>query len=151
MTKLINKSSYDIDVWLQRGVKTSRGAAGFLDIPESVLKSQDELQKLLVDTVKRVTDPGFLSCGSAKGTGFDGYIFNIYCPKGTKMMYAEPFTRFGPGAKLDWDGKTGQSDFGTEVETIIQRGTTFRITKVEKKGGNIYFDIEVIWQILEGD
>jgi hypothetical protein len=27
MTRLINKSSYDIDVWLQRGVETSQGTA----------------------------------------------------------------------------------------------------------------------------
>jgi hypothetical protein len=30
MTSLINKSSYDIDVWLQRGIETSQGAASFL-------------------------------------------------------------------------------------------------------------------------
>jgi hypothetical protein len=39
-----------------------------------------------------MTDEGFVSCGSARGQGFSGYIFNIYCPKGTKMLYAEPFT-----------------------------------------------------------
>jgi hypothetical protein len=43
-----------------------------------------------------------------------------------------------------------QSSFGHEDETIIRRGTTFRVTKVEKKGGNTYFDLEVVSQIPEG-
>jgi hypothetical protein len=43
-----------------------------------------------------------------------------------------------------------QSSFGYEDETIIQRGTTFKVTKVEKRGGNIYFDLEVISQIDGG-
>jgi hypothetical protein len=148
LTDIINKSQYDSDIWLQRGVESSKGAAGFLGIPESALKAQNELQKLLVDNApKEITDRGFVSCGSAKGQGFSGYIFNIYCPKGTKMMYAEPFSRYGNGAGLDWDGVAKQSSFGYEDETIIQRGTTFRVTKVEKKGINTYFDVEVVKQI----
>jgi hypothetical protein len=148
MTNIINKSSYDIDVWLQRGVETSQGAAGFLGIPESVLKkSQRELQKLLVDTEKNITDHAFVSCGSAKGQGFSGYIFNIYCPKGTKMMYAEPFSNYGRGDGINWNGITKQAGFGHEDETIIQRGTTFKVIKIEKKGGNTYFDLEVVSQI----
>jgi hypothetical protein len=147
LTDIINKSEYDFDVWLQRGVGSSKGAAGFLGISESALKSINEIQKLLVDTEKRITDQGFVSCGSAKGLGFSGYIFNIYCPSGTKMLYAEPFSRYGNGVGLDWDGISRQSGFGYEDETIIQRGTTFRVTKVEKKGVITYFDIEVVKQI----
>jgi hypothetical protein len=59
---------------------------------------------------------GFVSCGSAKGQGFSGYILNIYCPKGTKMMYAEPFSHYGDGAKLNWNGISKQSSFGYEDE-----------------------------------
>jgi hypothetical protein len=36
---------------------------------------------------------------------------------------------------------------GYEDETIIQRGTDFRVIKVEKKGADIFFDIEVVKQI----
>jgi hypothetical protein len=151
MTSLINKSSYDIDIWLQRGIGTPQGAASFLGIPESVLKkSQNEIQKLLVDSGKEVTDHAFVSCGSAKGQGFSGYIFNIYCPKGTKMMYAEPFSSYGHGDGLGWNGIKKQTDFGYEDETIIQRGTTFKVIRVEKKGGNTYFDLEVVSQIIGG-
>jgi hypothetical protein len=151
MTSLIDKSSYDVDIWLQRGVETSRGAANFLGIPESVLKkSQSELQKILVDSGKEITDRAFISCGSAKGQGFNGYIFNIYCPRGTKMMYAEPFSAYGRGSGLNWNGISKQLDFGYEDETIIQRGTTFKVIKVEKKGSNTYFDLEVVSQIIGG-
>jgi hypothetical protein len=72
------------------------------------------------------------------------------------MMYAEPFSHYGKGDKLHWDwdsvskhldGISKQSDFGYEDETVIQRGTTFRVIKVEKKGTDIFFDVEVVKQI----
>jgi hypothetical protein len=149
MTRIIDKSYYDIDIWLQRGIETPSGAARFLQIPESVLRNstQEKLQELIGTNI---TDAGFVSCGSTKGKGFSGYIFNIYCPKGTKMMYAEPFSHYGNGQQLNWDGIAKQAGFGYEDETIIQRGTTFRIAKVEKKGGSAYFDIEVVSQINGG-
>jgi hypothetical protein len=158
MTTLIARSKYDFDIWLQRGIETSDGAAAFLGISEDNLRhwSQAQLQKNLIgDDIER-TDHGFVSCGSSKGKGFNGYIFNVYCPKGTKMMYSEPFSHYGDGDKLHWDwdsiakhldGISKQSSFGYEDETIIQRGTTFRVIKVEKKGMDIFFDIEVVKQI----
>jgi uncharacterized protein with gpF-like domain len=150
MTRLIDKSSYNVDIWLQRGVETSQGAASFLGIPEKDLRNltQTQLEQKLIR--KPVTDQAFVSCGSAKGKGFSGYIFNIYCPKGTRMMYAEPFSSYGRGAGLDWNGIAKQADFGHEDEMIIQRGTTFKVIKVEKKGGNTYFDLEVVSQIIGG-
>jgi uncharacterized protein with gpF-like domain len=156
MTKLIDRSKYDFDIWLQRGIESSKGASEFLGISEDNLRhwSQAEFQKNLVKGKVERTDHGFFSCGSSKGKGFSGYIFNVYCPKGTKMMYAEPFSHYGDGDKLHWDsisnhldGISKQSSFGYEDETIIQRGTTFRVIKVEKKGTNIYFDVEVVKQI----
>jgi SPP1 gp7 family putative phage head morphogenesis protein len=149
MTKLVDRSKYDFDAWLQRGVSSADGAASLLGISESNLRhwSQAEFKKNLVDTKTEVIDTGFVSCGSSKGKGFSGYIFNIYCPKGTKMMYAEPFSNYGHGNGLKWDGITKQTSFGYEDETIIQRGTTFRVIKVEKKGTDIYFDVEVVKQI----
>jgi hypothetical protein len=158
MTKLIDRSKYNFDVWLQRGIETPHGAAEFLGISEDNLRhwSQAELQRNLVDKDVMRTDYGFVSCGSTRGKGFSGYIFNIYCPKGTKMMYAEPFSNYGHGDKLHWDwdsiskhldGMSEQSSFGYEDETIIQRGTTFRVIKIEKKGTEIFFDVEVVEQI----
>ena len=146
LTDLIDRSQYNFDIWLNRGIGTSSGAASFLQIPETVLTgaSQSDLNNLLVGKV--VKDEAFVSCGSAKGAGFSGYIFNVYAPKGTKMLYAEPFSAFGQGHGQNWDGLSGQTSFGGEFETIIQRGTEFRITKVDKQGSNIFFDIEVVNQ-----
>jgi uncharacterized protein with gpF-like domain len=150
LANLIDKSKYDIDIWLQRGVESRRGAANFLQIAEKDLQNltQGQLEQKLLN--KDIIDTAFVSCGSAKGQGFSGYIFNIYCPKGTKMIYAEPFSHYGKGAGLDWNGMAKQLDFGSEDETIIQRGTTFKVIKVEKKDGITYFDLDVVSQITGG-
>lgn len=146
LTDMIERSTYDFDIWLQRGVETTEGAASFLNIPANILRNatQGDLEQLLLD--KTITDEAFVSCGSVKGAGFRGYIFNIYAPKGTKMLYAEPFSAYGNGAMSSWDGILTQKSFGSEFETIIQRGTSFKITKVEKSNGNVYIDIEVVSQ-----
>lgn len=147
MTDIIEKSTYDIDVWLQRGCDY-RGMDSFFEISMSDLQhgSQAELEKLLLG--KTVTDYGFSSCGVSKGKGFSHkpIIMNVYAPKGTKMMYAEPFSAFGNGSGRSWDGISKQSSFGSESEIILQQGTSFRVTKVEKSGGKLYVDIEVILQ-----
>ena len=147
MTNAISKSKYDRDIWLQRGVETAEGAASFLGITADALRnwSQEQLESALLG--ERKADPAFVSCGSAKGKGFKGYIFNIYCPKGTKMLYSEPFSHYGEGGGRKWDGKKPQATFGYEDETIIQRGTQFRITKIEKHGQHAYIDMEVVEQI----
>lgn len=147
MTDIIEKSTYDFDIWLQRGCDY-RGIDSFFEISMSDLQnaSQAELEKLLLG--KTVTDYGFFSCGVSKGKGFSHkpIIMNVYAPKGTKMMYAEPFSAFGNGSGRSWDGVAKQSTFGSESEIILQQGTSFRITKVEKTGGKLYVDIEVILQ-----
>lgn len=147
MTDIIEKSTYDFDIWLQRGCDY-RGMDSFFEISMSDLQnaSQAELEKLLLG--KTVTDYGFFSCGVSKGKGSSHkpIIMNVYAPKGTKMMYAEPFSAFGNGSGRSWDGVAKQSTFGSESEIILQQGTSFRITKVEKTGGKLYVDIEVILQ-----
>lgn len=146
MTDIIEKSTYDFDIWLQRGCDY-RGMDKFFEIPLSELQgaTQEELQKLVGNTV---TDYGFFSCGVSKGKGFSHkpIIMNVYAPKGTKMMYAEPFSAFGNGSGHSWDGISKQSTFGNESEIILQQGTSFRITKVERSGRKLYVDIEVILQ-----
>lgn len=147
MTDIIEKSTYDFDIWLQRGCDY-RGMDSFFEISMSDLQNatQAELERLLLG--KTVTDYGFFSCGVSKGKGFSHkpIIMNVYAPKGTKMMYAEPFSAFGNGSGRSWDGVAKQSTFGSESEIILQQGTSFRITKVEKSGGKLYVDIEVILQ-----
>lgn len=61
------------------------------------------------------------------------------------MLYAE----HGKGTGKDWDGESSQATFGHELETIIQRGTKFRIAKVEKSSKGIFIDMDVVEQIKE--
>ena len=146
MTDIIEKSTYQEDFWLQRGCRF-KGMDKFFNVPMDKLQhaSQAELETLLLGTTP--TEYGFCSCGVAKGKGFSGnIILNIYAPKGTQMMYAEPFSAFGNGSGKSWDGLKPQSSFGQESEIILQQGTTFRVTKVEKTPGTIYIDLEVIGQ-----
>lgn len=112
---------------------------------------------------KEGTNKPFMSTAHTKGYGFVGdgekdvtssFVYNIYCPKGTKGIYAEPYSRFGSlrSDGYNWDGKSGAHHFGSakELEVILQRRTKFRILKVERKYNNgayrWFVDIEVIDQ-----
>lgn len=142
MTEIISQSSYDFDVWLQRGCGTE-AIESFLHLPNGTLgrMTQEQLQQFLGRDGRIYS---FTSTGVAKGKGFSGnVIMNIYAPKGTQMMYAEPFSAFGNGGGKSWDGISSQSTFGYESEMIIQRGASYTITKIEKTGGTIFIDVEV--------
>lgn len=146
MTDIISKSTYKEDFWLQRGCRF-KGMDKFFNVPMDRLQSatQAELEQLLLNTTP--TEYGFCSCGVAKGKGFSGdIILNIYAPSGTQMMYVELFSAFGNGGGKNWDGIAKQVSFGQESEIILQQGTKFRVTKVEKTPGMIYIDLEVIEQ-----
>ena len=148
LTSMIDKSPLQQDTWLQRGVSTE-GSSCFLHVPERLLEYPvDNLEEIKSSILGKVlTDEGFISCGAAKGTGFsESVIYNIYCPKGTKGLYAEPFSNYGRGSKLNWDGIAPQTDFGTELEIILQRGGSYRVVKVEASGYQTYVDLEVVAQ-----
>lgn len=142
MTEIISQSSYDFDVWLQRGCGTE-AIESFLHLPNGTLgrMTHEQLQQFLGRDGRIYS---FTSTGVAKGKGFSGdVIMNIYAPKGTQMMYAEPFSAFGNGGGKSWDGISSQSTFGYESEMIIQRGASYTITKIEKTGSTIFIDVEV--------
>ena len=153
MTDIIAKSTYDEDFWLQRGCNYNN-MDKFFNVPMSLLTngSQEELEQALLGTMP--IEYGFMSCGSNKGSGLNvnqpgGILLNIYAPSGTQMMYVEPFSQYGGESKgMHWDGKSGQTHFGHEVETLVNQGTQFRVLKVERKGrtGKIYVDMEIINQ-----
>lgn len=101
-----------------------------------------QLEKALVGKVGQ--HAGFMECGTAKGTGFPGkYNLEIYAPSGTRMAYIGPHSKYGNGS---------------ECETVIQRGTTFRCIGVESGsgstgkgwGGEVTIRLEVVGQIPEG-
>lgn len=142
MTTLIDRSSYDFDIWLQRGCG-SEAMDSFLKLSKGSFSttSSADLQKFIGYSGEM---SNFISTGVAKGKGFSGdVILNIYAPKGTKMMYAEPFSHYGNGDKRSWDGKSKQYSFGYESEMIIQRGATYKVTKIDRVGYTTYIDLEV--------
>ena len=142
MESIINKSYYDKDIWLQRG-------GGMVELKKYGLSNYASATdaEIMALVGKEGTEGAFTSAGVAKGKGFGGNVItNIYAPRGTKMMYAEPYSSFGNGFGRSWDGIAKQSTFGSESEIILQRGTTFRVTKVEKSGNTWYIDVEVINQ-----
>lgn len=61
-------------------------------------------------------------------------------------MYCEPFSGFGNGSGRNWDGIIKQQTFGSESEKLLQRGTTIKITKVEKSNGTWYIDLDIVAQ-----
>jgi hypothetical protein len=146
LTNMINRSSYDFDIWVQRGVSPINVKSIFgIDLDSMNIA---DAKKLLLG--KTGIEPAFASCGDSKGAGFSNnkIIYNIYCPKGTKMLYAEPFSQYGKGAKSPhWDGKSTQKNFGYEAEMILQRGTKFRVSKIEHHKGIWYIDLDVIGQM----
>lgn len=145
LISLIDKSELP-NVVLRRG-NSIRGSARFMQIPIERLQDRDKL--LETELVGRtIEELGFFSCGTVSGKGFTNDVnFNIFCPEGTKGIYAEPFSAFGNGDKLHWDGESGQSSFSSEMETLLQRGTKFKILRVDVTTHNyIDIDIEVIGQ-----
>lgn len=150
LTNLIDKSEYDFDIWMQRGCDAV-AIDDMLNLKGKSISSMSdsELQQLVGKTGRQYN---FISTGVAKGKGFSGNVIcNIYAPKGTKMIYAEPYSNYSGASNYEhtsstkfWDGKTKQNNFGSESEMIIQRGAKYRITKIEKEYGQIYIDMEVV-------
>lgn len=153
LTSLVSRSRYKFDIWVQRG----DGMIALKKFGLDMNNITPEAIKALVG--KEGIEPAFWSCGSFKGGGFASseIIFNIYCPRGTQGLYMEPFSYFGHGVNggkgmncsngLKWDGTTAQKAFGDESEYLLQRGTKFRVTKVESGAGRWFIDLEVVGQI----
>lgn len=92
---IINKSSYNFDMWLQRGDKLVA------------------LKKFGLANFSTATDAEIKALIGATGT---------------------------EGAFIK------QQTFGSESEMLLQRGTTFKITKVEKSNGTWYIDLDIVAQ-----
>lgn len=153
ITEAIDKCEAPTDIWLQRGC-SSHGLCKLFNVSPSDLekarsKGSQAVLDLLTTSADYAQDKAFLSCGSSKGKGFSSsnVIMNLYCPKGTKMIYAEPFSIFGAtGVTTGWDGVSGTTHVSGEHETLLQRGTMLRPTKVTVSNGKIYVDVDVIGQ-----
>ena len=154
----------------QLGSTSNEGFKKILKMHLSDLKKQlkDEEKKLIITDLSQVIgkegiNKPFMSTAHTKGYGFVGdgeddvissFVYNIYCPKGTKGIYTEPYSYYGGlGRKgYEWDGKEGAHSYGAnmELEVLLQRGTKFRVTKVQRQYNNgeyrWFIDVEVIDQ-----
>lgn len=142
---VLDRSVIREDCWLQRGVGKA-GAAKFLDLEALGYSSLDEVTD--PDELIGLTpiEKGYMSCGSARGTGFSEDItFNVFVPKGTHGMYLAPISEFGGGMGDDWKTWDGSDTYvGSENETLLHRGLKFEVTKAKKEYGRWYIDLEVI-------
>lgn len=145
ITSYIEKNELPTDMWF------TRGDDGMKVIESRIKFAGGSMPSNLQDLVgMEMQEGGFMSTGSRKGKGFNtrSVIMNIYAPKGTKAAYVEPLSAFGCGDKRSWDGVSRFSTYSSEHETLFQRGTRMRITKVYEEGGKTYIDCEVIGQEL---
>lgn len=115
LTSLCEKSKYDKPFWVQTG-QNRETLEGFLGIPYGSLGSmtEQELQQFL-GVEKEL--PQFISGAINKGGGTytpGNMLFNIYCPEGSEALYVRQDGRFGKA----------------EHEMILQRGGTYKITKI---------------------
>lgn len=134
LTQLCEKSKQPVDFWVQSG-QTLETLEGMLKIPYGTLSSMSDAQlQQFVGATKEL--PQFISGAINKGGGSytpGNMLFNIYCPKGSEALYV-----------LE-DGHFHKS----EHEMILQRGGTYKITKVywgkdtEHGGRKLIVDLEL--------
>ena len=154
LTKLIDDTTP-----LTEGVTLRRGSdeSGLIGLFEGAGFDYDTIKKACADgsIVKMqgsvVKNHAFTSCGISDGAGFGGGIdYVIKCPAGTKMVYAEPQSYFGR-TKSSWNNGLYEpgmpySRVGSEAEMILQRGTTFRIDKITRRGSGYNIEMTVVDQ-----
>lgn len=155
LTKAIDKMEFDDDAFLVRG-SDNGGFAGLLESIMPFNDAKDYLDSGDIASLKAlaegntVQNHAFTSTGIAKDAGFSGNVkYKIYAPKGTKGIYAEPQSYYGDtvgmNAKLYQRGEA-YSYVGSEAEVILQRGTEFRITKIDYSHGDYTVEMEVVNQ-----
>lgn len=115
LTSLVSKSKQEVDFWVQSG-QNLESLEGMLKIPYGTLRGMTDAQlQQFVGAQKEL--PQFISGAINKGGGSytpGNMLFNIYCPKGSEALYV-----------LE-DGYFRKS----EHEMILQRGGTYKITKI---------------------
>jgi hypothetical protein len=154
LTTAIEQTPFENSMWLVRGSDSS-GLAGLL---EGDLFTYDQAKSLInngnINQMKQTlvgqefTNHAYTSTGIAKDAGFSGNVkYEIYCPKGTKGIYAEPQSAYGRTARdTMYEAGKYYNSVGGEAEVILQRGTTFRITDVTEEYGTIKVQMEVVAQ-----
>ena len=125
ITEVLDKSVIPKDSIFFRGI-SKRAAEKMFGLPGGYLSDQHEENMSMVGRIG--TDNGFMSCGAARGTGFEDDVrLEIFAPAGTKGLYCEPFSAHGLGSGMGWNGKASQDDFSNECEMLLQRGCTVQV------------------------
>lgn len=157
LTKVIDKSEMQDAVFVVRG-SDEYGLAGLLDgdllsfdDALTLLRSGDKVKIKAAIEGQVFTNHAYTSTGISTGTGFSGNVkYEIFMPKGTHAIYAEPTSYYGGTVGMrEKLYKVGQSysSIGSEAEVIIQRGTDFRITSIDvDRYGDIKIQMEVVNQ-----
>lgn len=154
LTTAIEKSQLQDGVYLVRGSDKN----GFAGILEGDLFSFEDAKSILngdILDIKKAFEGqifqnhAYTSTGVASGTGFSGEVsYEIYAPKGTKAIYAEPASYYGNTISGEQIYKAGSDYYsvGGEAEVILQRGTSFKIVEIEKEYGNLTVKMEIVNQ-----
>lgn len=116
-------------MWLQRGDKLVAlkkfGLANFSTATDAEIKA-------LIGATG--TEGAFWSMGVAKGRGFSGdVIFNIYAPRGTKMMYCEPFSGFGNGRGVTGTGLPNSNLLGSRARCCYNEEQRSRLQRLKNQ------------------
>lgn len=127
MTRAIDASTFDFDYTVERGTGHITVSGG-RTISTSL--SDEELNSFAGLEFKQQSFCSTSAVASTvHGSEFDkGCLLHIYCPKGTKGMFAYDFARY--------DKK--------QYEIILQRGYSYKINKVYRKNGKIHVDCDVV-------
>lgn len=155
LTKAIDKMELPDDLYLVRGSERD-GFAGLLESIMPFGDAKDYIDRGDIASLKTllegntVTNHAFTSTGIAQGTGFQKEVsYKIYAPKGTHGLYAEPQSYYGDTVGMNAElYKTGRSYYGVgnEAEVILQRGTKYRVSKVDYDGSSYSVEMEVVEQ-----
>lgn len=141
MKKALDKCHLEDDVWVRRGV-SAKGLAGFLNVDVDQLKDPG-IQKQLIDGL--CIEKGFMSTGIASGAGFSGINLEICLPKGSKAIYAEPFSSYGgTNNNGTWDGVQKAKHIGGEAELIVQCDSTFKVKEIRCNAEGLITDVVLL-------
>lgn len=144
MTRIIEKSIMEEDIWVKRGVGTRTMNTFFgLDPQTDITSLSDAELKSFIGMSNRIGS--FQSCGTTFSTGFTTkpVMLEVFVPKGAEAMYVEPISRFGDGDGIKWNGVSKQRYFSGELETILQRGGSYTCIDFKRVNGKPTFVLEV--------
>ena len=128
MTNALNKCKLPFSIWVTRGQDDTGELFGIDNAMDKTTfrKAYEQYGDALIGSSFKLEN--FVSTSGSKNSHFSGgLIFNFYCPKGTNMAYVG-----------------SDSSYSGENEFILQRGYSYRITKIESQGYFYYIDADVI-------